>query len=132
MHVSEGALSINRWTTVVTKFSSPSRKTSSVTYSSWSVAAFTSCIANTVTVSSEKVFLTFFKTNLKMAIQGLVSRFKPLSHPFKHVPFMLWHCSNSKQCPQGILQLLPYIPSVHANNLVFLHLKLIDYHTVLH
>lgn len=76
MHVSEGALSINRWTTVVTKFSSPSRKTSSVTYSSWSVAAFTSCIANTVTVSSEKVFLTFFKTNLKMAIQGLVSRFK--------------------------------------------------------
>lgn len=60
---------INRWITFVAKCSSPSRKTSCVTYSCWPVAAFTSCIAATVTVSSEKVFLTFFKTSLKTALR---------------------------------------------------------------
>lgn len=40
----------------------------------------------------------------------------PRSHPFKHVPFSLSHCCDSKQCPQGVLQLSPYIPSVQANN----------------
>lgn len=127
----------------MTKFSSPSRKTSSVTYACRSVATFTSCIAATVTVSSEKVFPAFYKKGLKTAIKGSVCWINdkffviifyqqtcrciylpsvqliplyPRSHPFKHVPFTLSHCCDSKQCPQGVLQLSPYIPSVQANN----------------
>lgn len=61
IYIKRAFSSLNRWTTFVTKFSSPSRKTSSVTYACRSVATFTSCIAATVTVSSEKVFLAFYK-----------------------------------------------------------------------
>lgn len=122
---------ISRVNTFFTKLPFPSSITAVITNTCTSVAAFTSCIALFFTVYSKVVFITFFWKREKKTLQSIKTTFYhkktliiwekfspfvhskpwyPLSQPFKHVPFIWWHCSDLKQLPQGTLQLSPYIP----------------------
>ena len=44
---------------------------------------------------------------------------KQSSHPFKHVPFVWWHCSPPAHTPQGSLHSWPNIPLEHSVKVIY-------------